>query len=714
MPPSTDSIPAELRELHQWLVWRYEVVKGRDTKVPYQSSASARKARSTDPATWSTYAAAVDAAAADGISGIGFVFTADDPYSGIDFDGCVDGQDINPHVAKLMRDLDSYTEFSPSGSGLHTIVRASVNGGPCRTSKTPWEDDFENYDNGRFFCVTGQHVRDTPRTINDRQRQLDTVRAKMFPTKAERKPPPTVTVATGDDRELLERARKAKNGAKFSSLYDAAEHPYGSDSEADLALCDLLAFWCGPDASRIDRLFRASARQRAKWDSRRGESTYGADTIEKALAGRTEFYSRDVGAKILAPASGKVGAEISAPAVGISTPEEARRTSYPKFVLARELLASLPPDPEGTWGSYLVPGNVTILAGKPKAGKSTLAMALAGAIGSNADSFLGQRVNGGPVLYVAEEASSTLAHKLPGGDVHLLTRDLAWPAPSWEELIELTRREAQRVKAVAVFIDTLAHWAGLGHEREKDAGAAQATMRPLLGLARDGLAVGLVHHARKGGGEDGEGLRGSGALAGAADVILELERVGTSPRQRALLALSRYPSTPGALVIDHNPADDTWSVVGEGVERGDSRSIADRQAILAALGRSNEPLTRADLEAAVGTPERQWHAILDMLEHEGLIQRTGAGKKGDPYRFEMLRADAAQAPAQQCAETENTAGSFSAALPVREKQKEPSVAEKANDAQCAESTPCELTGADPVREGTLAEQYARQQSEHGQ
>ncbi len=679
MPPNTatDALPAELRKLPQWLVWRFEVVDDRETKVPYQSGAPARKASSTDPATWSTYATAVDAAAADGIDGIGFVFSKDDPYSGIDFDGCVEAQDINPHVAKLMRDLDSYTEFSPSGTGLHTFVKASVNGGPCRTSKTPWADDFENYDHGRFFCMTGRHVRDTPRTVNDRQRQLDAVRARMFPPAGKSQSPPVVTIASADDRELLALARGAKNGDKFSALYDAAEHSYGSDSEADLALCDMLAFWTGTDPGRIDRLFRGSARMREKWSESRGESTYGAQTIEKALATRTEFYGDRRNA------SGQVVGHV----------EEAQQDP-PKFVPASELLASLPPEPEGTWGSYLVPGNVTILAGKPKAGKSTLAMALADAIGNDADVFLGQRINGGPVLYVAEEASSTLAHKLPGGDVHLLTRDLAWPAPSWEELIELTRREAQRVKAVAVFIDTLAHWAGLGHEREKDAGAAQAAMRPLLGLARDGLAVWLVHHARKGGGEDGEGLRGSGALAGAADVIVELERVGTSPRQRALLALSRYPSTPGALVIEHDPTDGTWSVVGEGEERSDSRSIADRQAILAALRRSSELLTRADLEAAVGTPERQWHPELTTLEHEGLIQRTGAGKKGDPYRFGMLRTDAAQAPAQQCAERESTAASLSAALPVREQHKESKRGRNTNDAHCAERTSCELTDAE--------------------
>jgi hypothetical protein len=223
-----------------------------------------------------------------------------------------------------------------------------------------------------------------------------------------------------------------------------------------------------------------------------------------------------------------------------------------------------------------------------------------------------------------------------------------------------------------------------------DDGAMQAKMRPVQGLARDGLAVLLPVHSRKGGGEHGDGIRGSSALAGAADIILEIERVNGSPRQRALLALSRFPSTPGALVLEFSSVDGSWAVIGEGAERGDSRSISDRQAILEAL-RGGE-LTRAELEAAVGTPERQWHGILDTLVHERLIERTGAGRKGDPYRFSMLRTDAAQQPAQKRAETENTAAVFSAALSVGEQQKEASVATNPNPAPRAESsTRSELT-----------------------
>ena len=95
-----DRIPEELRERPQWVVWRREERDGKPTKIPYQARVRAR-ASTTDPATWSSYQDASAAAEAEGVDGLGFVFSEDDPFAGVDFDGCVDGEDVNPHVATL-------------------------------------------------------------------------------------------------------------------------------------------------------------------------------------------------------------------------------------------------------------------------------------------------------------------------------------------------------------------------------------------------------------------------------------------------------------------------------------------------------------------------------------------------------------------------------------------------------------------------------------
>jgi AAA domain len=358
-----------------------------------------------------------------------------------------------------------------------------------------------------------------------------------------------------------------------------------------------------------------------------------------------------------------------------------------EFVSSAELRASVPPEPAWNLQGYVAPRNLTILAGKPKAGKSTLALATANAIASTAASFLGHSIDGGPVVYVSEEGAGTLAHKAGTGDIRFATRDTAWPRPDWETLVAAARAEASRVQAKVIVIDTFAAWAGLGPESEKDAGTIQEAIEPLLELTRKGFAVLLVVHTRKGGGEDGEGIRGSGALAGAADIILELERVqGAPPRQRKLLALSRYPQTPGVLVIEHDPDIGAWTAIGEATDRGDAREITDRAALTAAF-RHTEALTRQELEEAVGSPERQWHNTLERLIEAGAVVKTGAGKKGDPYRYKMLRADAAQA-SEQDPRRNGAVGAFdNAAHPAGVQHQKHATAETFLPLRCAVSNP---------------------------
>jgi len=274
-------IPEELQALDQWVVWRREDRDGKPTKVPYQPAAPSTRASTTDSATWADYATAV---AVQAVDGVGFVFAEHDPYAGVDIDHCIDAEGaIDPKTAAILRTLDSYSEISPSGTGVHAIIRAKLNGGRRRAG------NFESYDAGRYFCVTGNHLPDTPTTIEERQAELEEVRAAVFP--AERKPQAPATPAavnSADDHELLALARGARNGHDFDTLY-SGQHAYGSQSEADLALCNHLAFWAG-DPERVDRLFRSSALMRPKWDEPRGDTTYGRQTIARALEGRTDVY----------------------------------------------------------------------------------------------------------------------------------------------------------------------------------------------------------------------------------------------------------------------------------------------------------------------------------------------------------------------------------------------------------------------------------------
>ena len=295
-------LPRELRALPQWVVYRLEQRDGKQTKVPYRSDGLGA-AKSNDAATWSTFPDARDACHRDStLGGIGFVFSPDDPYVGIDLDHCVEDGVVAPWALEIVRDLWSYTEWSRSGDGLHIIVRGSLPGaGNKRGVKGVGRADaaIEMYDHGRFFVMTGNRLADGFTDIESRQTRVDEIHAKYLARPAASAPPAVVPGhAIPSDCNLLERARAARNGATFAALFDRGDTTAhaGDHSSADAALCAMLAFWTGRDATRIDRLFRCSRLMRGKWNLRHSGDgrTYGQMTVEFSIANCREVYAPTV------------------------------------------------------------------------------------------------------------------------------------------------------------------------------------------------------------------------------------------------------------------------------------------------------------------------------------------------------------------------------------------------------------------------------------
>ena len=296
-PFEPGSIPAALRERQQWVGWRSvppRKATAKPGKIPINPHTGAY-ASSTDQTTWGNLDEAIAAVSKFCLDGIGFVFTAEDPFGGIDLDHCVSGDtgELDVWAAEIVRELDSYTEYSPSGTGVHVIVQGQLpDGGRKR-------DDVEMYDQARFFTLTGRRLAGTSAEIEKRQEQLERVHAEHVEKRnlcssvalkpAAHLEPSALMGVT--DQELIDKAKAARNGENFARLWDGDHSDYPSESEADLALCGMLAFWTGGDAQRIDRHFRASGLLRPKWDERRGERTYGERTIDKALSGMSSFYS---------------------------------------------------------------------------------------------------------------------------------------------------------------------------------------------------------------------------------------------------------------------------------------------------------------------------------------------------------------------------------------------------------------------------------------
>ena len=277
-----ETIPKELMTLPQWVAYRlvWNGKRNKNDKIPYQINGE--HAKTNDPNTWTTFQNALKAANDNGFDGIGFVFTKDDPYCGVDFDSCLDeAGSITKEIRKFITLLNSYAEYSPSGTGLHIIVKGKLpNGGRKK-------DNFECYDEGRFFTVTGRHLDGTPVTIEERQEELDKFHLEIFGQQrfevATRAP---AAVSLSED-EIIAKAKAAKNGDKFSALWGGNIDGYTSPSEADLALCSILAYWTNNNAGLIDAIFRRSGLYREKWDKvHHGDGkTYGQGTIDQATSG---------------------------------------------------------------------------------------------------------------------------------------------------------------------------------------------------------------------------------------------------------------------------------------------------------------------------------------------------------------------------------------------------------------------------------------------
>jgi len=283
---ATDSVyqaPGELRTVDQFVCWLEEDRDGNVTKVPY--SVHGGRASSTNPKTWAPFDEAVAVSAR--YDGIGFVFTEDDPFAGIDIDKCRNAEtgEIEPWAWKIVAALDSYTEVSPSGTGLHVFVKATLPGPNNR--KGP----LEMYESGRYFTLTGEHLGGMPTEIHERQDVLERLYRHVFKVENASSTtngykPRSASLDVGDE-DLLALAKQAKNGEKFSRLWRGDTSDYGGDeSRADLALSSLLAFWTDGDTARMDYLFRQSGLYRDKWN----RHDYRERTFNKVLEGRTEFY----------------------------------------------------------------------------------------------------------------------------------------------------------------------------------------------------------------------------------------------------------------------------------------------------------------------------------------------------------------------------------------------------------------------------------------
>jgi len=210
--------------------------------------------------------------------GIGFMLG--DGFAGVDLDECrnVVTDEIDPWAAEIIGRFPTYGEVSPSGTGIKLFCYGKLPEGRRRNG------NIELYSETRYFTFTGQRLECSPLESTDCQTQIEELQREITPQKSA-KPKPPRPETTLDDQQLLDKAMGAKNGDKFRRLWEGKGNGT-SQSEDDLALCNLLAFWTGGDAERIDQLFRQSGLYRDKWE----RQDYRDRTIALALEDTTEYY----------------------------------------------------------------------------------------------------------------------------------------------------------------------------------------------------------------------------------------------------------------------------------------------------------------------------------------------------------------------------------------------------------------------------------------
>jgi putative DNA primase/helicase len=289
----TNLILSQLKPYPNW-------VCGREDKTPVDPK-TGQNVKVNDPGTCGTFEQARDyllANNSNGIKTIGFM-VENSPFTGLDFDRCRDPEtgQIEPRVTTILEIFGTYAEISPSGTGIRAFVEADVGFPKINRKKGGLGKDgdgaFEIANKGKYFSVTGNRLKGMPDLIQRRPEDLREVYDRYFPEKTT-PAPEKGKAATLSDEDLLQRARNASNGKRFSELYAGNWNGYESQSEADLALCSILVFWVGNDVKRVDKLFRQSGLYREKWDDIRGDgSTYGKETIRKAMAEKAEVYKQE-------------------------------------------------------------------------------------------------------------------------------------------------------------------------------------------------------------------------------------------------------------------------------------------------------------------------------------------------------------------------------------------------------------------------------------
>ena len=286
------------------------------------------------------------------------------------------------------------------------------------------------------------------------------------------------------------------------------------------------------------------------------------------------------------------------------------------------------PHPPWIWDGFIAPKNFTLFSAYPKVGKTTLLFHMLKALMMGA-AFLDRATRQVPILYISEEPDTLLAER---ADAFGFDNDwpIGWlthePGMSWEKCLYYMKRYVWQYHNPLIICDTLSRfWSA---QSENDASQVTQAMNPVLEIVRNSEAAFFgIHHNRKQGGGAGMAVRGSTALTGGVDIIMELARTSGYDRSsvRRLMCESRYSETPNALHL--RLEDGIYHVEDEEAIELEPRIVVFLQTV--------EGVTLADIVFMLDIPETTARRVVTGLVQRGIVTRDGTGTSRSPFRYTL-------------------------------------------------------------------------------
>ncbi|WP_417521002.1 AAA family ATPase [Marinobacter sp.] len=522
--PYLEAVPEELQGYRQWVVWKAVEKIKRDgtvkiTKVPYNPK-TGNPASTKRRGDWGTFDEACEAQIMDGYAGIGFVFTADDPFVGVDLDNCFDKSgNLRDDARRAVDELQSFTEKSPSGNGLHIICEGELPGAGHCDNKT----GREMYQKGRYFTITADVVEGLG-TVKAGGAALKTLYTDWFGQPASNDASHTVGDLDWDSEAPLVSLDDMQIGESWKALVSDGEgldkftdSTGGPDrSTALLAVCEEMVS-AGMNVESILTVLtdKANFLASAALDRRGGNRESAMQWLWKYTL-----------AKVLADWRGLVNLFDGLPPLERKERLPARRGF--RFISGAELIVNIAPV-QWLVERYIEVNAMVILFGEPGVGKSFVALDMACCIATG-EAWQGFPVKQGMVFYIAGEGHAGIGRRLGAWckyrgvkleNIMISNTAVALTEiENVEAMVRMIRKLTSEHGAPAlIVVDTLArNFGGLDENSNKDMGLFVQHMDRLKHELQ--TTVLIVHHTGQG---NKDRARGASALKGAVDIEHRVE-----------------------------------------------------------------------------------------------------------------------------------------------------------------------------------------------